>query len=115
MNDTSVEPQLLFPGNFRARAHWVLRTGVAFAVCLFGILPPARGQDPKLTELSYPRDASVSVGETVSFLVYASSTNPPMTYQWQHEGTNLPGATRWSLTLSDVTVAQAGGYRGGHC
>ena len=38
-------------------------------------------------------DTNVSVGATVSFRVYANTTNPPMTYQWQHEGTNLPGAT----------------------
>ncbi len=59
-------------------------------LCLFGFLLPARGQDPKLTNTNNPMDTNVSVGATVSFLLSASSTNNPVTRQWQHAGTNLP-------------------------
>ena len=55
-------------------------------------------------------DTNVSVGATVSFYVYASTAYPPLTIQWQHEGTNLPGATSTTLILTNVTVAHAGGY-----
>jgi len=55
-------------------------------------------------------DTNVSVGASVRFLVYAGSTNTPVTYQWQHEGTNLPGAVGSILNIANVTVTNAGGY-----
>lgn len=79
-------------------------------LCLFGFLLPARGQDPRLTNINYPMDTNVSVGATVSFRVYASSTNPPMTYQWQHDGTNMLATATDLLVITNVTVAHAGGY-----
>ena len=36
--------------------------------------------------------------------------NSPLTYQWQFSGTNLPGATSSTLTLSHVQPAQEGDY-----
>jgi hypothetical protein len=77
---------------------------------LFGLLLPVRAQDPRLTA-SNPMDTSVSIGATVSFRVYATSTNPPLTFQWQHEGTNLPAATNATLVITNVTVAHVGGYK----
>jgi len=52
-----------------------------FTLCLFGGLLTAYGQDPIITYPNYPLDRTVSVGTTVSFQLYASSTNEPMTYQ----------------------------------
>ena len=100
----------------RSRPRWPFqRLSAAWlptvTVCLWGGLLTARGQDPKLTNLQYPMDTNVSLGATVSFRVYASTTNPPMTYQWQHEGTNLPAGTNNPLVITNVTVADAGGYR----
>jgi enediyne biosynthesis protein E4 len=78
---------------------------------LLGFLLPAQGQgDPKLTNTNNPMDTNVSMGATVSFRVDATSTNGPMTRQWQHEGTNLPSATNVTLVITNVTVAHAGGY-----
>jgi hypothetical protein len=34
----------------------------------------------------------------------------PITYQWQHEGTNIPGATATTYTISVATVAYQGTY-----
>jgi hypothetical protein len=34
----------------------------------------------------------------------------PLIYQWQYDGTNVPGATTALLTLPDVQVASAGTY-----
>ncbi len=80
-------------------------------LCLCGFLLPARGQqDPRLTNTNNPVDTNVSVGATVSFRLDATSTNGPLTRQWQHEGTNVPGATGVTLVIPNVTVAHAGGY-----
>lgn len=83
--------------------------GPVLASCLFGWLLTAQGQDFAMSPY-YPMDTNVSVGATVSLLVVATTTNPPLTYQWLHEGTNLPGATSRMLVLSNLTVAHAGGY-----
>jgi len=79
-------------------------------LCLLGGLLTARGQDPYITLTNYPLHTNVSLGVPVSFRVFANSTNLPMTYQWQHEGTNLPAATNSLLVISNLTVAHAGGY-----
>ncbi len=81
------------------------------ALYLLGCLLTARGQDPFLTSLVYPVNTNVNLGATVSFQVFANSTNGPMTYQWQHEGTNLPAATNSLLAITNVSVADAGGYK----
>jgi hypothetical protein len=62
---------------------------------------------PTITQ--QPAGQSVVVGDTVKFGVTATGTQP-FAYQWQLGGTNIPGATNASLTLSDVQLAQAGNY-----
>ena len=57
-----------------------------------------------------PVAQTVSAGSTVTFSVIATGT-PPLTYQWQKDGTNLPGATSATLTLTSVTTASGGNYR----
>lgn len=49
------------------------------------------------------------IGSTVSFSVTASGT-PPLYYQWQLNGTNLPAATNSSLVLSNLALSEAGSY-----
>jgi enediyne biosynthesis protein E4 len=80
----------------------------ALTLCLLGYLPPATA-DPNLNP-NYPKDANVSLGAAVSFLVSAATANPPMTFQWQHEGTNVPSATNSQLIITNISVADAGGY-----
>ena len=65
-----------------------------------------------MTNTNHPMDTNVSVGATVSFRLYASSANEPMTRQWQHEGTNLPGATNATLVLTNVTAGPCRRLRG---
>jgi len=90
----------------RQSTAWLL----TLVLCLLGGLLTARGQDPRITNPSYPLDTNVSVGATVSFQVLATSANNPITRQWYHNGTNLLGATNTTLTITNVAVADAGGY-----
>jgi hypothetical protein len=56
-----------------------------------------------------PASLAVHAGATATFSVTAAGT-PPLSYQWRFRGTNIAGATRNSLTLSNVQSAQAGIY-----
>ena len=56
-----------------------------------------------------PRPAKALVDSSASFSVAATGIEP-LEYQWQHDGTNLPGATEATLTLMDVQLADAGEY-----
>jgi hypothetical protein len=55
------------------------------------------------------QDISVTVGNNTNFLVVVDSSLP-VTYQWLFNGASLAGATNASLTLNNVTFAQAGSY-----
>ena len=56
-----------------------------------------------------PASQSVGVGNEVLMTVYANGT-PQLTYQWNYNGTLIPGATGKAYVLSDVQLAQAGNY-----
>lgn len=69
--------------------------------------PPALTQQPR----SHTRFAGGSGGGTnVSFQAVATGSSP-LAFQWQHDGADLPGATGATLTLTNVTSANAGIYR----
>lgn len=59
--------------------------------------------------VTQPVGASVSAGSSRTFTGLANGSQP-ITYQWQHSGTNLPGATLTSLTLSNLGLADSGAY-----
>ncbi|MCP5522562.1 MAG: immunoglobulin domain-containing protein [Verrucomicrobiales bacterium] len=56
-----------------------------------------------------PRDVTVTAGLPVSFTVTANAVPTP-TYQWRHNGTDLPGETADTLTIAAVDAAAAGSY-----
>ena len=56
-----------------------------------------------------PDALTVIEGQNAAFSVTADGT-APLSYQWRHTGTNLPGATTASLNLNSVVDAQAGPY-----
>src|SRR5207253_3148558 len=62
---------------------------------------------PSIT--NQPQSQTVTEGDNVTFTVGATGT-PPLIYQWQFYGTNLPGATNSALSLNIVTTNQAGSY-----
>jgi endonuclease/exonuclease/phosphatase family metal-dependent hydrolase len=80
-----------------------LRVGTSFA----DVVSVGSGQPPAITSQS--QNQNVTNGTDVTLGVSASGT-PPLGYQWQLNGTNLPGATSSNLTLTSVTFAQAGFY-----
>jgi hypothetical protein len=59
---------------------------------------------------SEPQSRTNLAGSVASFTVAAHST-APLSFQWQFNGTNLPGATAATLTLFNVTANNAGSYR----
>ncbi len=56
-------------------------------------------QAPTIT--THPSNQTVPVGGSATFTVAASGT-PPLAYQWQRNGNDIPGATSASYTLSPV-------------
>ncbi len=56
-----------------------------------------------------PSSRLVYAGGNAQFTVAASGTSP-LTYQWKHAGTNLPGATSVTLLVTNCTAAEAGAY-----
>ncbi|HEX3623822.1 MAG TPA: immunoglobulin domain-containing protein [Verrucomicrobiae bacterium] len=67
----------------------------------------AGGSAPYIAQ--QPVSQSAVAGTNVTFRVIASGTTP-LSYQWQMNGTNIPGATTSSYTKSNVRSTDAGNY-----
>lgn len=61
------------------------------------------------TITTQPANQTVLAGQAASFSVLASGT-PPLSYQWQLAGTNLPAETNDLLTLTNLALNQASNY-----
>ncbi|MHB8524113.1 MAG: immunoglobulin domain-containing protein, partial [Limisphaerales bacterium] len=57
-----------------------------------------------------PANQAVYPGTNVTFVVIAIGT-PPLQYQWQFNGSDLPGAVKPILTLTNVQPSDSGGYK----
>lgn len=76
----------------------------------FGIMESVSALSPDLIAIvSQPQDVQVSSGSDAGFHVSAVGA-PPLAYQWQHNGTNVPGAIGPSLWLPAANSEQAGVY-----
>lgn len=62
-------------------------------------------QAPSITQ--QPANSTVQVGEAATFSVSASGSQP-LSYQWQRNGVNIPGATGASYTLASATLSDNG-------
>lgn len=69
-----------------------------------GDLGPDPGKPPKIE--SQPASTTADDGATASFNVTASGEN--LAYQWQRNGTNIPGATLAIYTTPALTLADTG-------
>ena len=56
-----------------------------------------------------PADVTALAGSNVSFTVTASGT-APLTYQWKKNSANLAGATAATLSLNNISAADAASY-----
>lgn len=57
-----------------------------------------------------PTNQVVSLNAPVTLGVTASSTAPPITYQWYGKGALLPDQTNRTLVLNNIQLTQAGEY-----
>jgi hypothetical protein len=87
-----------------------LSAALACACIAGGLLPAstARAADPEIT--SQPRSGAAAFGESFGFSVTANGT-APLAYQWRRGSASLTGATNATLTINNVTNANAGSYR----
>ena len=67
---------------------------------------------PPPTILTQPASHIGVAEDYTTFTVSAQSQAPvPMYYQWNWDGTNLPGATTTELVIGNLTLADAGTYK----
>lgn len=57
-----------------------------------------------------PQNQSAVAGSNATFDVFADSPNGALTYQWYFNGTNIPWAKTFELTLTNVQSANMGSY-----
>ena len=62
-----------------------------------------------LTNAIPPQSLTVPIGSTATFSNTSFGT-APLIYQWRHAGTNLPGATTNSFSVTNVQSTNAGNY-----
>ncbi len=55
-----------------------------------------------------PQTQTVCAGQNATFTVVASGTG--LSYQWKKDGTDIPGATSASFTITSAVAADAGSY-----
>ncbi len=60
--------------------------------------------------LRQPENQAATTNSTVVFSVLSAGTEP-LAYQWRKGGANIPGATNLSLTIANVQLGDAAGYR----
>jgi beta-lactamase class A len=78
--------------------------GVLSALALLTVIEAV---PPTITQ--QPQSQTVYVGDNVTFTVGATGTEP-LSYRWRRNGVLIPGATTPSLTLTSVTLSNAGFY-----
>ncbi len=88
-----------------------LRDGKLFALeSNNGILAYSLGETSlPATIVTQPASITLWQGATYTIRAVYGGT-PPFSYQWQFAGTNIPGATQASLTITNISFTQAGAY-----
>ena len=85
-----------------------------------GLLAQLKAKGYSITQLPFtetllaivaqPQPVTAIVGQAVQFSVTATGSEP-VTYQWQRNTQNIPGATGASYTIASAQLANAGDYR----
>lgn len=88
---------------------WIVGAGTKNGEQRAFLLKPASGATPpSITQ--QPSDISVFQGDPFSLSVLGSGAGP-LSYQWQHAGTNLPGAGTQTHSVAQALFDHAGEYR----
>lgn len=74
------------------------------------LLNPSSPEEQPPSILLQPVGGRFGLGESTTLTTAANGT-PPLSFQWQHEGTNLVGETGQSLLLSTMDAGDNGSYR----
>ena len=67
---------------------------------------PASGTGPTVTVP--PQDLTVGIGQAATFTVEAAGGDGALSYQWQRNGVDIPGATGASYTVPAAAVGDSG-------
>jgi hypothetical protein len=86
-----------------------MKTRIYLAACLIS-LAAQTNLNAVMTITRHPTNQWVSLGAHVTNDVVATTTAPPLTYQWYGLGALLPDATNRVLILTNIQLAQAGEY-----
>src|SRR6187399_955132 len=85
-----------------------LRSSVCLLFCWLCLVPNAlAGPPPVIT--AQPKDQSVQVGGTATFVVSATSSTT-LTYQWYFQANPIPGATNSIYSRNNAQLANSGAY-----
>ena len=102
---------LQYPGANPNSLHFIDSTRILIAGSIDGLyyteLPEEIVFPPMVS--SHPADKIVPEGDTVTFAVNATGSEP-LSFQWHHGQNAISGATGRTLTLADVAVPDAGSY-----
>jgi hypothetical protein len=96
---TNSQPEQM--GDYRVVVFNAAGSAESASARLLVVIPP--------TILTPPQDVAVRPGEEATLSVVAVGFGS-LIYQWRFKGTDLPGATESTLTLSNVQLAQDGDY-----
>lgn len=103
-------PYTFWLGSGSHTLQWVLSvsgSAVNSAAYVDEVAYTAGASAPVIT--TQPQSRSQVAGLNSTFVAGAGGT-PPLSYQWQHAGTNIPGANGPTLTVTNVQPANVGSY-----
>lgn len=81
--------------------------GVTSGAAVLTVLVPDLGDPPSIT--THPAGQNALEGSSVSFLVRATGTFP-LGFQWQRNGSIIPGAVSSTFAIASVKASDAGTY-----
>jgi hypothetical protein len=100
------QPQVFIPNVTANQTFYIVVDGVNAAS---GTVHLYVGAGAPVAISTPPQDQAVVTGSNATFSVTASGATP-ISYFWQSNGTNIPGATNSTFTVTNAQLAQAGYY-----
>ncbi|MFM1769208.1 MAG: hypothetical protein RJA22_1737 [Verrucomicrobiota bacterium] len=107
-----------YAGTYRCRAISPDGAALSSPATLQVVIPATVTLNPTNVTLRIPPDPQAIATRAATFRIAAVSSNPPVSFQWQFNRTNLPsdhpnylGVTTSNLVVTNVLAEQAGAYR----